>query len=51
MIMVIKVDFPKDSWMPANYGERLSKQQVTDLLAFLSRQSIRPIETDEGDAQ
>lgn len=48
---VTKVDFPKNSWMPANYGERLSRQQVTDLLAFLSRQSVRPIETDEGDAQ
>lgn len=45
---VSKVDFPKDSWMPANYSERLSRQQVTDLLAFLSRQSIRPIEPDEG---
>jgi hypothetical protein len=48
---VAKVDFPKDSWMPANYAERLSRQQVTDLLAFLSRQSVRPIETDEGAAQ
>ena len=48
---VSKVDFPQTSWMPANYAERLSPQQVTDLLAFLSRQSIRPIETDEGDAQ
>lgn len=48
---VSKVDFPKNSWMPANYAERLSPQQVTDLLAFLSRQSIRPIETDEGAAQ
>ena len=48
---VTKVDFPKDSWMPANYGERLSRQQITDLLAFLSRQSVRPIETDKGDAQ
>lgn len=48
---VTKVDFPKDSWMPANYSERLSEQQVTDLLAFLSRQSVRPIETAEGAAQ
>lgn len=48
---VSKVDFPKNSWMPADYGERLSSQQVTDLLAFLSRQSIRPIETNEGAAQ
>lgn len=48
---VTKVDFPKDSWMPANYSQRLSPQQVTDLLAFLSRQSIRPIETDEGAGQ
>jgi putative heme-binding domain-containing protein len=48
---VSKVDFPQNSWMPGNYGERLSGQQVTDLLAFLSRQSIRAIETDQGDAQ
>ena len=48
---VSQVEFPKSSWTPANYGERLSDEQVTDLLAFLSRQSIRPIETDEGDAQ
>ena len=48
---VSQVEFPKSSWMPDNYGERLSDEQVTDLLAFLSRQSIRPIETDEGDAQ
>jgi cytochrome c oxidase cbb3-type subunit III len=48
---VTQVEFPPTSWMPANYGERLSKQQVTDLLAFLSRQSVRPLEMIQGAAQ
>ena len=29
------------SWMPSGYGERLTEGQIQDLLAFLSRQSIR----------
>lgn len=48
---VSKVEFPKTSWMPADYAERLNKEQVTNLLAFLSRQTIRPLEPAEGDAQ
>jgi putative heme-binding domain-containing protein len=48
---VTQVEFPPASWMPADYGTRLSKQQVTDLLAFLSRQSVRPLEIAEGAAQ
>ena len=48
---VTRVEFPPASWMPADYGERLSKQQVTDLLAFLSRQSVRPLEMTQGAAQ
>ncbi len=37
---VSKVEFPSSSWMPGNYSERLSDEQVTNLLAFLSRQTI-----------
>ena len=43
---VKEANFQDKSWMPANYGERLSENEVNDLLAFLSRQSIRtPVET------
>ena len=33
------------SSMPADYGQRLSKQDLEDLLAFLARQSVRPSES------
>ena len=33
------------SLMPADYAQRLSKQELDDLLAFLARQSVRPAET------
>src|SRR4029077_19848707 len=33
------------SLMPADYAQRLSKQELEDLLAFLARQSVRPAET------
>lgn len=36
------IDFRKKSLMPDNYGERLSPEELTNLLAFLSRQAIRP---------
>jgi cytochrome c oxidase cbb3-type subunit 3 len=29
-------------WMPNDYGRRLNQAEIQDLLAFLSRQSIRP---------
>ncbi|MBL8212507.1 MAG: c-type cytochrome [Bryobacterales bacterium] len=35
------------SLMPAGYDQKLSKVEATDLLAFLSRQSIRPYEAGE----
>jgi cytochrome c oxidase cbb3-type subunit III len=34
--------FAKNSLMPGDYGERLSKQEVDDVIAFLSRQAVRP---------
>jgi len=30
--------------MPKDYGKRLSAQELEDILAYLSRQSARPIE-------
>jgi hypothetical protein len=30
--------------MPRDYGKRLSAREIEDLLAYLSRQSIRPPE-------
>ncbi len=39
---------PRDaSLMPAGYDQKLSKAEAADLLAFLSRQSIRPYEAGE----
>jgi putative heme-binding domain-containing protein len=31
-----------DQWMPGDYGQRLSKDDVQNLLAYLSKQSVRP---------
>jgi cytochrome c oxidase cbb3-type subunit III len=36
------VEFKDKSWMPDDYGTRLSAEEIRDLLAFLSRQSDRP---------
>lgn len=36
-----KVEFPRESWMPADFAERLSKEEMQNLLAFLSRQTAR----------
>ena len=33
------------SLMPGDYAQRLSKQDLEDLLAYLARQSVRPPET------
>lgn len=41
MDTVREVILSKDSPMPADYKERLTPTEVRDLLAFLSRQSIR----------
>ena len=34
--------FREKTWMPADYGERLSEKEQNDLLAFLAKQAIRP---------
>jgi putative heme-binding domain-containing protein len=36
-----QIEYPAGSLMPANYGERLSEKELGDLLAFLSRQTLR----------
>ena len=42
-----QVTISDHSPMPRNYSQRLSKQEVDDLIAFLSRQSVRPFEPAE----
>ena len=34
------IEFLDDSWMPADYSDRLTDQEVRDILAFLSRLSL-----------
>jgi putative heme-binding domain-containing protein len=34
--------FQKNSLMPEDYGRRLAPEEITNVLAFLSRQSVRP---------
>ncbi len=41
------IDFRKKSLMPDNYGERLSPEELTNVLAFLSRQAIMPASSRE----
>jgi cytochrome c oxidase cbb3-type subunit 3 len=36
------VEFKEKSWMPDDYGKRLTPTEIGDLLGFLSRQSDRP---------
>lgn len=42
---VKEMTISKGSPMPKNYRERLTKQEVDDLVSFLSRQTLRPVET------
>ncbi len=39
---ISEVIFSKRSAMPEDYGQRFSKQEIDDVIAFLSRQAIRP---------
>ena len=39
-----KIETVDRSWMPADFGERFNEAQINDLLAFLARQTIRPVE-------
>ena len=42
------IEFLERSWMPADYSDRLSDDQVQDLLAFLSRLSLGPSAMPSG---
>jgi len=46
---VKEANFQEKSWMPDNYGERLSEGEINDLLAFLAQQTIR--QPDESSAE
>lgn len=37
---VKEANFQEKSWMPADYAERLTEDEMRDLLAFLSRQAV-----------
>jgi putative heme-binding domain-containing protein len=37
-----RVTFKSGTWMPGDYSRRLTAREIQDLLAFLSRQSVRP---------
>ena len=39
---VKEANFREETWMPGDYGERLSEKEQDDLLAFLAKQAIRP---------
>ncbi len=39
---VEQIAISKSSPMPGDYGTRLSKQELQDLLAYLARQAVRP---------
>ncbi|MBL8178318.1 MAG: c-type cytochrome [Bryobacterales bacterium] len=42
-----QVRFAEHSPMPGNYKQLLTKQEMDDLIAFLSRQSVRPFDAAE----
>lgn len=48
---VKEAHFQEKSWMPANYGERLSEKEQDDLLAFLAKQAIRPPSSMKGNSE
>ena len=43
-----EVVFRKKSLMPGDYKQRLSAGELENLMAFLSRQSLRPAESKEA---
>ncbi len=49
MLDVAQLEVSTQSPMPADYGKRLTRQELQDLLAFLARQSVRPFGAGTGD--
>lgn len=41
---VAEMELGRGSPMPKDYGKRLTKEQINDLVSYLSRQSLRPAE-------
>lgn len=39
---VREIVFQKDSWMPGDYGQRLSEDEIRNIIAYLSRQAGHP---------
>ena len=48
MLDVAQLTLSARSAMPADYAQRLSSQELQDLLAYLSRQAARPRAAAEG---
>lgn len=46
-IELTEVVFSKKSLMPEDYGQRFSRQEIDDLIAFLARQAVRPPQPKE----
>jgi cytochrome c oxidase cbb3-type subunit 3 len=44
-----KLSFQERSWMARDFAARLSSEEITNLIAFLSRQALRPPSPPEGD--
>ena len=49
MLDVTQLEISARSPMPENYGKRLTRQELENLLAFLARQSVRPFGAGKGD--
>jgi hypothetical protein len=41
---VSQITLMKTSLMPKDYSKRFSSQEIENLVAYLSRQSVRPVE-------
>jgi hypothetical protein len=48
MLDVTQLEISTRSPMPDDFGKRLSKQELEDLMAFLARQSARPLDRNTG---
>jgi len=48
MLDVERLDVSARSPMPDDFAKRLSKEELQNLYAFLSRQAVRPAETAGG---
>ena len=49
MLDVTQLEISTKSPMPEDYGKRLTKQELENLIAFLAKQSVRPFDGNKGD--